>query len=83
MFGFLKRKKQELPTAYKRLLEKLHEKYPGKYIDISTGHKYFNHTGGYYKIEYSVYVEHREDHKYFPTFSEVEKYVQYLCKKEG
>jgi len=81
MLAFLK--KQELPLAYKKLLKKLHKIYPEKHICISTDHGYYDHAGGYYKIEYSVYVENKEKHRYFPTFSEVEKYVQYLCKKGG
>ena len=82
MFNFLK-KKQEMPLEYERLLKKLHKKYPGKHINIAAGHGYYDHSGGYYQIEYSVYVEHKHDHQYFPTFSEVEKYVSYLCKKGG
>lgn len=70
-------------STYKRLLEKLHKKYPEKHIDISKSYAYHDHSGVYYKTEYSVYVEDKESHQYFPTLLEVKKYVQYLCEKGG
>jgi hypothetical protein len=82
MFAFLRKKKQELPLAYEKLLKKLNKKYPGKYLSVVVEYRYFDHNEeGYDKTEYTVYVEDNI-HEYFPTFSEVEKYIQYLCKKE-
>jgi len=83
MFNFLRKKKPELPLIYEKLLKKLNKEYPGKYLCIDVDHRYFDHDGGYYTIEYSVYVEDEESYPDFQTFAEVEKYVQFLCKKGG
>ena len=68
-------------STYKRLLGKLHKKYPGKHISISAAYAYYDHTDQY-ETQYYVYVEDTNG-KYIPTFSEVRKYVQHLCGKEG
>lgn len=68
-------------STYKRLLEKLHKKYPEKYLSISSTYRYFDHTDEY-KTEYYFYIEDMpEASKHLPTLAEVEKYVQYLCEK--
>ena len=68
-----------LPT-YTRLLKKLHKKYPEKHICISVTHDYYDHTDRC-KTEYYIYVAD-EVSKHIRRLPEVEKYVQYLCKKE-
>lgn len=81
MFSLFTKKKQEVPLVHKKSVEELHKKYPKKHIDISMKYAYYDHADGYYKTEYSVYVEDKESHQYFPTLLEVKKYVQYLCEK--
>jgi len=67
------------PT-YKKLLKKLHEKYPGKHILISSEHNYYDHSQEY-KTIYLVYVE-EGCCNYFPSLSEAKLYIEDLCKKE-
>jgi len=68
-------------ATYKKLLKKLHEKYPGKHISISLANDYYS-ISDKYDIEYFVYVEDVES-KYQPTLSDVKVYVKQLCQKGG
>ena len=67
---------------YKKLLKKLHEKYPEKHISITSAYNYYAQSGGYYKMRYFVHIEDVES-KHVNTFADVEEYVQNLCEKEA
>lgn len=71
-----------MATSYKNMVKMLHNKYPGKHIYINKSYLCYGHAGVVYKTEYSVYVEDDDSNFELPTFSEVEKYVKYLCSKE-
>jgi len=66
--------------TYKALLKKLHEKYPGKHVNITLENNWFDTDG--YIVQYYVYVEDIES-KHQTTLSDVKAYVEYLCKKEA
>lgn len=73
-----------MATTYKNMVKRLSRKYPEKHLFI-IGNKpiYYPHDGGYFTKEYAVYVEEVDCKFNLSTHAQVEKYVDFLCSKEG
>lgn len=67
-------------TKYRKAVNKLRKKYPGRHISISITFDYYDHTDRH-EITHYIYVAEKIS-KYIQTLPELEKYVQSLCKKE-
>lgn len=72
-----------MATSYKNMVNMLHKKYPGKHIEVGPNYLYYDHDGGYFKTEYSFYIEDGENMLDIPTFAELEEIVRDLCEKEA
>ena len=72
-----------MAMTYKNMVKMLSKKYPGEHIEVSKKYQYFSNDEGYFKTVYGVYVENIGHNFDLSTFTQVEKYVKYLCEKEA